>query len=788
MKEYLISTKANTLSDLRGIVKQSYIEDIYIVYADRFYTEPDTVIEEIQEQFSDVKIVCRSSSKSEDNMQTSNAGHFESVLDVEASDKEAVFHAISRVYQSYVEGEETEEKRARLMDEREQVLVQKQTGEVRLSGVVFTRDIIYNRPYYMITYDDNGSTDSVTSGEGGRTKWIAKNASIEFLNYDFAHLLKAVQEIEQIYEYVSALDIEFAILQDGKVVIFQVRPLAAALNIIAPMTDREFKDTKAFAKCMYLDNFHILSDMAFWNPAEIIGSNPRPLDYSLYRELITAHIWSAGLQPLGYQAVRGELMQKVGNKPYISVNYTFEGLTPAGLPEDLCYKLYQYYQEKLKADKTAHDKIEFEIIFNTYDFMTDDRLKELAEHGFSSTEIWQLRNALFDIAKQTLLHYDEICEEDLRSLEQMTKLRHELRSHAPLSESNVMKLYSYIDELLTSIKDHGTPQFTRQARCAFMARSFCRTLVEKGYFTQQEMDDFMLGIPTVASEFERDFDLYSHGKMNRDEFNHLYGHLRLGTYDIRSDSYRNIYFDVATSKLSGNEKQKREAKTLSEDRLAVALDAAGIKCTPVQFMDFIRRATQNREYFKFEFTKSLSLMLDVIVRLGEVMAIAREDMSYLEIQDLLSYHSRDSYIQIIEGRRKMYHANSYLVLPEVIFDVGDIDVIDIDEARPNFITNKTVEAHVVNLDEKHDSDITGKIVVLTKADPGYDWIFAKGIAGFVTKYGGAASHMAIRCAEFGIPAAIGCGEKIFQRIKRMTVMHLDCEHGRILEKNEQELI
>ena len=134
----------------------------------------------------------------------------------------------------------------------------------------------------------------MTSGVRGKTKWIAKNASREFLEYEFVDLLTAVKEIEQIYEYVSALDIEFAILEDGTVVIFQVRPLAAALKIIAPMTDREFKDTKALAKCKYLDTFHILSDMAFWNPAEIIGSNPRPLDYSLYRELITAHIWSAG--------------------------------------------------------------------------------------------------------------------------------------------------------------------------------------------------------------------------------------------------------------------------------------------------------------------------------------------------------------------------------------------------------------------------------------------------------------------------------------------------------------
>ena len=170
-----------------------------------------------------------------------------------------------------MEGDFTEEAKQQLIEANEEVLIQRQTDHVRISGVVFTRDIIYNRPYYMVTYDDNGSTDSVTSGVRGKTKWIAKNASREFLEYEFVDLLTAVKEIEQIYEYVSALDIEFAILEDGTVVIFQVRPLAAALKIIAPMTDREFKDTKALAKCKYLDTFHILSDMAFWNPAEIIG-------------------------------------------------------------------------------------------------------------------------------------------------------------------------------------------------------------------------------------------------------------------------------------------------------------------------------------------------------------------------------------------------------------------------------------------------------------------------------------------------------------------------------------
>lgn len=69
--------------------------------------------------------------------------------------------------------------------------------------------------------------------------------------------------------------------------------------------------------------------------------------------------------------------------------------------------------------------------------------------------------------------------------------------------------------------------------------------------------------------------------------------------------------------------------------------------------------------------------------------------------------------------------------------------------------------------------------MIPKADPGYEWIFTKGIKGFITKYGGMASHMAIRCAEFEIPAAIGCGEKIYNYAASMNYMELDCANGSI---------
>ena len=61
-----------------------------------------------------------------------------------------------------------------------------------------------------------------------------------------------------------------------------------------------------------------------------------------------------------------------------------------------------------------------------------------------------------------------------------------------------------------------------------------------------------------------------------------------------------------------------------------------------------------------------------------------------------------------------------------------------------------------------------------------DWIFSKNISGLITKFGGAASHMAIRCAELGIPAAIGCGEQLFESLQQANRVLLDCSSKLII--------
>ena len=96
------------------------------------------------------------------------------------------------------------------------------------------------------------------------------------------------------------------------------------------------------------------------------------------------------------------------------------------------------------------------------------------------------------------------------------------------------------------------------------------------------------------------------------------------------------------------------------------------------------------------------------------------------------------------------------------------------------ITNKKIIGPVINLDSFSGAkEFKGKIVVIEKADPGYDWIFGHQIAGLITKYGGVASHMAIRAAEFGLPSAIGCGELIFNQITKAKMVELNCSTRQI---------
>jgi phosphoenolpyruvate-protein kinase (PTS system EI component) len=101
--------------------------------------------------------------------------------------------------------------------------------------------------------------------------------------------------------------------------------------------------------------------------------------------------------------------------------------------------------------------------------------------------------------------------------------------------------------------------------------------------------------------------------------------------------------------------------------------------------------------------------------------------------------------------------------------------------EPNFVGTKPINANIVFIKNyKKNNTLDNKIVIIDSADPGYDWIFNYNIEGLITKYGGVNSHMAIRCAELNLTAAIGVGEKIFVDLKNSSKVIIDPKN-KILE-------
>ena len=59
-------------------------------------------------------------------------------------------------------------------------------------------------------------------------------------------------------------------------------------------------------------------------------------------------------------------------------------------------------------------------------------------------------------------------------------------------------------------------------------------------------------------------------------------------------------------------------------------------------------------------------------------------------------------------------------------------------------------------------------------------LFSKIIGGLITCFGVANSHMAIRCAELGIPAVIGCGEIMFEKYNKSKFIKIDAANKKTI--------
>jgi len=528
--------------------------------------------------------------------------------------------------------------------------------------------------------------------------------------------------------------------------------------------------------------------MSDWNPAEIIGDFPNNLDYSLYDYIITDSVWHKARSSQGYFNVdSAKLVVLFGNKPYVDIRNSFNSFIPNSISKDLREKILSFYLAKLERNPEFQDKVEFDILYTCYDFSFDSRSKELLDFGFTQDEVNVFKKSLFELTNNLISNSKKVIEDELIEVNKLDKLRSELSFS---NEDDLRGLLNKVGLLLDNCKLYGTLQFSRLARLAFIGKILLKSLVNKKFIDENDYHSFLSSINTVATEMNNDFILLKKGDIDKNKFLLKYGHLRPGTYDITCRRYESNPDLLKATQDLPKTFEKQLSYSLDEDkhkRINDMLKKEGFNFDSEFLFNFIKSTLEIRELAKYEFTKSLSDSIEMIAKAGERLGFSREEISQLDIFTIINVANlndeqiKEKWSRIINSNIKDRQLNKGMIIPPTLFSEKDFDIVSYYNAKPNFITNKKIQAEIINLKEFSGNipDITNKVVVLENGDPGYDWIFTRNPAGLITKYGGVASHMSIRCAEFELPAAIGCGEHIFNEIKNSSSVLLDCESGKI---------
>ena len=765
-------TKAETLKMLYGKLEHAKILPQYTFTVEDWKVYREKVIHDFLTLDWKEEVIVRSSSLAEDTSENSQAGKYESVANVSG---EAEFQAAAEaVINSYDDN-----------SGKNQILVQPMLLNVHSSGVAFTLDPNTMGNYYVINYDDSGSTSSITSGQGAHNKLYYKfktdlpeTAKVQSASME--RLCLALEELEGFFGQ-NNLDVEFAFTTDGELYILQVRPLCIRREPADWKKQKlELERIKKKIACAQTRKPYLCGEktvysvMTDWNPAEMIGIRPKPLALSLYREIITDNVWAYQRDNYGYRNMRSfPLMVDFAGLPYIDVRVSFNSFIPAELEEPLSEKLVNYYIERLVENPNKHDKAEFEIVFSCYTLDLPERIQVLEKYGFSEQEIQKIVDALRNVTNHIIDHKSGLWRKDYSKIEELNRRYSEI---ADSSLSKIEKIYW----LLEDCKRYGTLPFAGLARAAFIAVQILKSLENCGIITKHDYETFMSGIDTVSSSMNQDFR-----ELSKAAFLKKYGHLRPGTYDITSlryDEAPELYFEWNEGADDTEKIQEEFRLSLRQlNRLKEKLVINGLTNDILELMDFMRTVIKGREYGKFVFTRNLSRAIQLISEIGEEEGISREECAFLNIHAVYELYAsskdiRTSLMHSIWQGKEEYQMTESITLPPVILRAEDAMHFHYPDSEPNFITSQKVRGEVYLLETVDVTDgMEDKIVLIPSADPGYDWIFSHKIKGFITMYGGANSHMAIRAGELCIPAAVGIGAKQFEKYKKAALLELDTQ-------------
>lgn len=767
MKKFKSPSKVNALNLIRK--KLSFINiPKYIFFTKKdFEKNKRYYLQKINKTFKK-NIIIRSSSLDEDNHKTSNAGKFDSIIIKEKKInnlEKAIFKIIKK-----------------FKNKDDQILVQSFISEPDVSGVIFTKDINTNSNYYQIQYDISKRSDLVTSGKKNpslKTLMVFKGS--KKIPLSFKRLINICRYLENLFNN-DRLDIEFCI-KKNRLFVLQCRPLLGVTKKFD--IDKHQKILinlkKKFEKInLKIHNISgkttVLSNMADWNPAEMIGCKPGKLSISLYSELITNSTWSLQRLNYGYKDVMpNRLMIDMAGAPYIDLRTDLNSFIPKKLSSNISNKLVDNAINTLKKYPAFHDKIEFKIIDTCYNFSLEKKKFNFLTNKEKKIYIENLKELTNDILNPK----NEVLEKEIKHNNKLLKKINIIKN---TNLSPIQKIFYYIHDC----KKYGALPFAGIARCAFISKSIIDSLLSEKLLHAEDVKNFNMSIKTVSKKINNDY-VRSLKTKNFKSFVLNYGHLRPSMYSILNKNYKDNHKNYFSQNISIYDKKITPKFNLSKKKkieINKFFKKKGIIISFEEFIVFAKKAIEYRELSKLIFSKSIDEIFINLKKLAKEINIDIKNFEHLDI-DLIkkSFNNlnqeklKDIIESDIKKNKEYYQYTKNIKMPDVITNSLDFEYFNELSSEENYITEKDILSELVFLNKISNFEkLRNKIVLIESADPGYDFIFSYNIKGLITKYGGQNSHMAIRCNELNLPAIIGIGEKIYSSFDNVNKIYIDCKN------------
>ena len=691
-------------------------------------------------------VAVRSSADQEDSSGASFAGMYSTKLWVQATEQ-AIQDAAREVRDSGTQKKEVvahyaAQRGLKLSESCVSVIVQEMI-KADMSGVIFSHDLAKADGYYAVSVSSGVGETIVGGAANGKLIRIARGVKPESVKDAWLRkLVVAMKAIEGRFRS-SSLDVEFAV-QNGMLYILQCRPITTVQAEMDKASEKLLLDRIKSVNVSIASRFRgdVLGDMIDINPVELLGITPTSLDISIFKYLFAEKIVERVRRDMGYDPLDIGVLRVVEGKPYVSMRAAAFSFRPSGITDEIYERMVRVYRDALVNNPALQSRVEFDVFAMSCGQKLEGIMQEAQLNDKERSVVREAFLRIGEVFSQVSVEQAENFDAFVADYEQRT---------AGMNDASLSAILEHVAR--------GTEMFACVARLAFYWKSRFEEL-----HPREDLNVLMSGhIRSVNEQLQSDLVACRNGTIAREEVVKRYGHLRPGQFSVLGESYAD---DPNTYLFA----QMERAEVARSQRQAHAFEDATEFGHIVAFMEA-------RERMKFLFSQSLHLFATKLKYQLAQRGISECNASRVSWEELWTCLSNSTSLSTSQIEHELP-----VLLPDVIIPgLTDLRVIMFSEAMPSYITSSIVKARMCVLERVGvKADVRGALVLLPNADPGYDFLFHSGAVGIITKVGGPASHMCIRSIELQMPACIGCGESVYQKLAAAHSAVLDCGTRQII--------